>query len=175
MRRAVIAWALAVVGLALNGTAAAWLPRGWLPDPALLGAVVLGLRVGGPAGLVGAWAIGWTADLMSGGPLGEYALLELLGWGITQLSARRVSLERTPVFAAFVFALCASQTLALGALGSAPPLGAETLAVGLPHALVNALAAIVARAVFDEASERLSGGDASARSSLRIDAGAGLR
>lgn len=175
MRRVAIAWTLALGGLWLTGAAAAWVPRGWLPDPALLAAVALGLRVGGAAGLVGAWAIGWTADLLCGGPVGQYALLQLLAWGITRLAARRVNLERSLVFALFVFWLCVGETLALAAFGSAPALGTETVAVGLPHALANALGAIVARAVFDELIERAGGGGEPARGSLRLDAGPGVR
>jgi rod shape-determining protein MreD len=175
VRRVAIAWALAAAGLGLTGAAAAWVPRGWLPDPALLAVVVLGLRVGDVAGMLGAWSIGWTEDLLCGGPLGEYALLQLAAWGLTRLVAQRVDLERSLLLAPFVFALCAAETLALAALGSAPPLGAETLAIGLPHALVNAVGVIVARAVFDALIERVGGGSDAARGSLRLDAGTGIR
>ena len=174
MRRVAIAWALATAGLWVTGAAAAWVPRGWLPDPALLAVVVLGMRIGDATGVLGAWSIGWTEDLLCGGPLGQYALLGLVGWGITRLAAQRVDLERPLLLAPFVFALCGAETLALAALGAAPPLGAETLAIGLPHATVNAVGAIVALAVFDALCERGGGGEA-ARGSLRLDAGTGIR
>ena len=175
MRRVALAWALAAAGLWITGAAAAWVPRGWLPDPALLAVVVLGMRVGDATGVLGAWSIGWTEDLLCGGPLGQYALLRLLAWGITRLAAQRVDLERPLVLAPFVFALCAGETLALAALGSAPPLGAETLAIGLPHAIVNAVGAIVALAIFDAFCERAGGSGEAARGSLRLDAGTGIR
>jgi rod shape-determining protein MreD len=175
VRRVAIAWTLAAAGLCLTGVAAAWVPRGWLPDPALLAAVVLGLRVGDVAGILGVWSVGWTEDLLCGGPLGQYALLRLAAWGLTRLAARRVDLERPLLLAPFVFALCTAETLALAALGSAPPLGAETLAIGLPHAVANAVGAIVARAVFDALVERAGGAGEAPRGSLRLDAGSGIR
>ena len=175
VRRVAIAWALAAVGLWLTGAAAAWVPRGWLPDPALLAVVVLGLRVGDAPGVFGAWAIGWTEDLLSAAPLGQFALLQLLFWVVTRLAAQRIDLERSLLLASFVFALCAAESVVLAALGSAPPLGAETLAIGLPHALANAVGAIVARAVFDALIERAGGGGEAARGSLRLDPGAGIR
>src|SRR5690606_21327011 len=66
-RVALMSWGLALAGLWLTGAAAAWLPRGWLPDPALLVAVALGLRVPGAPGLVTAWVVGWSADFLSAG------------------------------------------------------------------------------------------------------------
>jgi hypothetical protein len=175
MRRVAIAWALAFGGLWLTGAAAAWVPRGWLPDPALLAAVVLGLRAGDVAGAAGSWSIGWTEDLLCGGPLGQYALMRLAAWGLTRLAAQRVDLDRSFLLATFVFALCGVEALALAAIGTAPPLGPETLAIGLPHALANAVGVIVARALFDTLVERAGGAGESTRGSLRLDPGAGIR
>src|SRR5690606_31906273 len=93
VRRVVLmSWGLALAGLWLTGAAAAWLPRGWRPEPALLRAVALGLRVPGAPGLVTAWVVGWSADFLSAGPQGLHALLDLGAWLLTRAAAQRVEL-----------------------------------------------------------------------------------
>ena len=78
MRAIATAWLLAAIGLWIVGTLALWVPRGMLPDPALLAAIALGLHMPGLRGIIAAWGIGWQEDLLSGGPLGVFALIAVV-------------------------------------------------------------------------------------------------
>lgn len=175
MRRiALAAWGLALAGLWLVGSAAQWIPRGWLPDPALLVAVALGLRVPGVPGLLTAWAVGWSADLLSVGPLGQHALLDMTVWLLTRAGARRVDLARSVVLVPFVVALSAGHVVGEWLLGGVPPPGSATLAVAIPHATANAAAALAVRRLFDAVLGRVEPEDP-LHGALRIDSGAGVR
>jgi rod shape-determining protein MreD len=173
-RIALAAWGLGLVGLWLVGSAAEWVPRGWLPDPALLVAVALGLRVPGPAGMATAWAVGWTADFLSAGPLGQHALLDLGAWLTTRAGAQRVDLARSVVLVPFVVGLSAAHVAGEWLLGGVPEPGRAALAVAIPHATVNAAAALAVRRLFDAVLGRVDPEDP-LHGALRIDAGPGLR
>ena len=173
-RVAFAAWALALAGLWIVGTAAAWLPRGWLPDVTLLVAVALGLHVPGAAGLVTAWLVGGTADLLSGGPLGHHALLDLGAWLLTRAGVQRVDLARAVVLVPFVVALTALQVLGQWALVGVPELGRDALAIAIPLATANAAAALAVRRLFAVVLGHVDSDDAGP-GGLRIDAATGLR
>jgi len=173
-RVALMSWGLALAGLWLTGAAAAWLPRGWLPDPALLVAVALGLRVPGAPGLVTAWVVGWSADFLSAGPHGLHALLDMGAWLLTRAAAQRVELARSAVLAPFVIGLAALHTLGEALLAGVPRAGGALLAVALPHLLANAVAALVFRRLFDALLGRVETDDA-LHGALRLDAGTGVR
>lgn len=174
MRRVALAWAVVAAALWVLGAAARWAPRGWIPDPALLGAVGLGLHVGGAAGALGAWAMGWTADLLSGGLVGQFALLDLAAWAVVRAAQRRVDLQRSVVLVPFVFGLAVAQAVGLSLLGGVPRPGPGVLAVVLPFAAVNVAAALALRPLW---LALLGGFDApdAARGTLRLDAGTGPR
>lgn len=175
MRRvALAAWGLALVGLWLVGSAATWLPRGWLPDVTMLVAVALGLHVPGAAGLVTAWAVGGTADLLSGGPLGQHALLDLGAWLLTRAGVQRVDLARAVVLVPFVVALSALHLLGQWALIGVPELGRDALAIAIPRATANAAAALAVRRLFAVVLGRVDP-DESGPAALRIDAATGMR
>lgn len=173
-RIALAAWGLALVGLWIVGSAAEWVPRGWLPDPALLVAVALGLRVPGAPGLLTAWAVGWTADLLSAGPLGQHALLDMSAWLLTRAAAQRVDLARAVVLVPFVVGLTALHVAGEWLLGGVPQPGRETLGIAIPHATANAAAALAVRRLFDAVLGRVDPEDP-LHGALRIDPGTGVR
>ncbi len=175
MRRVVLAaWGIALVGLWIVGSAATWFPRSWLPDVTMLVAVTLGLHVPGPAGLVTAWAVGGTADLLSGGPLGHQALLDLGAWLLTRAGVQRVDLARTIVLVPFVFGLSALQIIGQWALVGVPELGGAALAIAIPRATANAVAALAVHRLFAAVVGRVDP-DESGSGALRIEAGTGIR
>jgi hypothetical protein len=174
VRRIALAWAVAAAGLWIVGAAARWVPRGWLPDPALLAAVGLGLHVGGPPGALGAWAIGWTADLLSGGVLGQFALLNLVVWAAARAAQSRVDLERPLVLVPFVLGLALGQAAGLWALGRVPRAGPETLALLLPFAAANVAGALALRPLWNALLAGVDGSEAP-RGTLRLGTSAGLR
>jgi rod shape-determining protein MreD len=174
VKRVAIAWVVALVGLLGVGAAAAWLPRGWLPDPSLLVAVAAGLRLRGADGVLAASAAGWTADALSGGPLGVHALLDLLAFAVTRAVQGRVDLDRGVLLALLVAALTAGHAAGEWALAGRPAAGGEALRIGLAHVLANAIAALPVKWLLDALLGRLDD-DEPARGSLRLDPGAGLR
>ncbi len=174
MRAVALAWGLAGLGLWLAGTAAPWLPRGVAPDPGLLMAVAIGLRLGGLRGLVAAWGLGWACDLLSGAALGQYALLHLVAWALTRIGQWQVDLRRALVLMPFVFGLTGVQLGLLSLTGGAPPLGPTLLRLGLLHAAVNALAAPLVARLFELALGRLASSDA-LPASLRFEPDAPTR
>lgn len=175
MRRvALAAWGLALVGLWIVGSAATWFPRSWLPDVTMLVAVALGLHVPGAAGLVTAWAVGGTADLLSGGPLGQQALLDLGAWLLTRAGVQRVDLARTVVLIPFVVGLSVLQLIGQWALVGVPELGGAALAIAIPRAITNAVAALAVQRLFLAVVGRVDP-DESGPGALRIDAATGIR
>jgi rod shape-determining protein MreD len=166
---------LGAVALWITGAAAGWLPRGLLPDPALLIAIALGLHLPATRGLVAAWCIGWQADLLSGGPLGLFAFCDLLAWTATRLGERQLALARPVALIPFAAALTIAQVVLVAFLEAGPRLDDPgTLPVLVLHALANAAAVpFVSRAIGAvvgsiDTPEAPRGG-------LRFDAGAPIR
>jgi hypothetical protein len=165
----------AAVGLWLTGAAAAWLPRGILPDPALLTAVALGLHLPGPRGLVAAWCIGWQADFLSGGPLGLFAFCDLLAWTATRLGERQLALARPVALVPFVAALTVAQVALLAFLDTGPRFDdAGTLPVLVLHVLANAVAVPLANRAIGAIVGGVDAPEAP-RGGLRFDPGAPIR
>jgi cell shape-determining protein MreD len=168
-----IAVLLTSAGLWATGAAAPWVPRGALPDPALLAA--LGLHLPGVRGLVAAWLIGWQADLLSTAPLGGFAFTALLAWVATRLGERQLALARPVALVPFTAALTVGQVALLSLLGVGPPAGdPRVLPVLLLHGLANALAVPYVARLF---GAMVGGADApeAPRTALRFDAGTPLR
>ncbi len=135
MRPVLSAWLLAWLLLVATGAFAPWLPHGFAPDPALLIVVALGLRVGGVASLAGAWAIGATADLLSGAPFGYHGLLYVIGWSLTRMAQGQVELRRTSALVPFTLVLSLGLSGLAALLLPAPDAWWRAM---LPHAVVNA-------------------------------------
>jgi rod shape-determining protein MreD len=174
VRRIAPAWALALAGLWIAGSAASFAPRGWLPDPALLVAVGAALRLPATQGLLVAFAVGSTADALSGGPLGLQALLDLLAWALTRAAARRVDLTRPVLLAPLAASLTVAHAAGLAMLGGTLEPSPETGAILAAHALANALAAPAVAALLDALVGRFEL-EEPPRGSLRLDPGAGAR
>jgi rod shape-determining protein MreD len=174
VKRVALALFTALAGLLLVGAAAAWVPRGWLPDVALLVAVAAGLRMGGTTGAITASAAGWTADALSGGPAGTHAFLDLLAWLVTRFAQGRVDLSRGMLLAPFTAALAAAHVLGEWALGSLALAQPDVLQVLVAQVVVNALAVVGVQRLLD-AGFALLDDDEAGRPTLRLDAGSGSR
>jgi len=132
------AWLLAWLLLVATGALVPWLPDGFAPDPGLLIVVAIGLRVGGTRSLAVAWAIGATADLLSGAPFGHHGLLYVLAWALTRVAQGQVELRRSSALAPYTFALTLGMAGIALAVAPAPDGWWRTT---LSHAAVNALLA----------------------------------
>jgi cell shape-determining protein MreD len=175
LRPVALALVIAAAGLWIAGAAASWLPRGLLPDPALLVAVALGLHLPGVRGLVAAWCIGWQADFLSGGPLGLFAFCNLLAWTATRLGERQLALARPMALVPFTAALAVGQVALLASLGSSPRFDDPgTLPVLLLHVAANALAVPFASRLVGFAVGTADAAEAP-RGGLRFDPGAPVR
>lgn len=175
MRSIATAWLLTAIGLWLAGAMAPWVPRGVLPDPALLAAVAIGLHVPGLRGLVAAWGVGWQQDFLSGAPLGLFALLQLLAWTATRLGERQLALARAVALVPFTAVLTVAQALLVMAIAHGPRFDdPRTIPVLVVHAVVNALAVPFASRLFGATVGRVDAADPG-RNGLRLDAGAPLR
>jgi cell shape-determining protein MreD len=145
-------WAGASLTLIAAGALGDWLPTAWCPDVGLLVAVALGLHRSGASGLVLAWGVGWTEDLLSVAPFGEYALLRMLAWAATRAADRSIHLHQSGLRVGFVVFLTVVDAVVLLGLahgfGVDGPIDPALFAVLLPRILVNALAVgFVSRAV----------------------------
>lgn len=124
MRQPLTLVAMGLVALLLQGGIATHVPRAFVPDFAFLIVVTCGLHLPGARGLlVVAW-LGYTADLLSGAPLGEHAVLWIGLWGLTGIVNRRLDLRRVPPLMVAVAAFTLAQTAAFvflhsGVLGRA--------------------------------------------------------
>ena len=175
MRSIATAWLLTAMGLWLAGAMAPWVPRGVLPDPALLAAVVIGLHMPGLRGLVAAWGVGWQQDFLSGSPLGLFALLQLLAWTATRLGERQLALARAVALVPFTAVLTVAQALIVMAVAHGSHFDdPRAIPVLVIHAVVNAIAVPFASRLFGATVGRVDAPDLG-RNGLRLDAGAPLR
>lgn len=175
MRAIALAFGLAALASWAIGAAAPWVPRGALPDPALLAAIALGLHMPGVRGLIAAWAIGWQADLLSNGPLGLHAFTALCAWIATRLGERQLALARPVALIPFTAALSLAHFALLALFGVGPPADdPRVLPVLVLHVVVNALSVPIAARVL---GALVGAADApeTPRTALRFDAGAPLR
>lgn len=175
MKPIAIALLLAAAGSWATGAAAPWVPRGALPDVALLAAIALGLHLPGVRGLFAVWAIGWQADFLSNGPMGLFAFTSLLAWIATRLGERQLALARPVALVPFTAALTVGQVGVLALLGIGPPAAdPRVLPVLALHGIANSLCVPIVARLFGAV---LGAADASEapRSALRFEAGAPLR
>jgi len=175
VRRTGVAWALALAGLFAVGALGLWTPRGWLPDPAFLVALAAGLHLPGVPGVLAAAGAGWSADVLSGGPLGVNGLLDLLVWAAARAGQRRVDLCRASLLVPFAAALGVLHLAGTWALaGLSVPQQPALLAIALPRLVLDAIAAPAVRRLLQALLGRVDV-EEPARGTLRIGAGAGTR
>ncbi len=148
--------AVLLVGQALlNAVFPAWLR----PDLLLVLALGLGLRTRGTAALVLAFALGLAVDVLSGAPLGLYALLRGTACAATRLFDHALYLRSGLPRNAYVFAYALLEPLLLQAtLAAFAPEGLLPWGVVLTRApgvaLLSALAAPLVLSVCARLDER---------------------
>ncbi len=149
MRAIATAWLLTALGLWLVGAASPWVPRGVLPDPALLAAVALGLHVPGLRGLDRRVGHRLAGGLPFGRPAGALRVLQLLAWTATRLGERQLALARAVALVPFTAVLTVAQAGLVAMLSIGPRLDdPRTLPVLVLHAIANALAIPFASRLF---------------------------
>lgn len=116
MRRPFSLLALGLLALFLQGGLATQVPRAFVPDLAFLVVVICGLQLPGVRGLLVAAWLGYTADLLSGAPLGEHALLWVGVWGLTRVVNRRLDLRRVLPLMVAAAAFTLAETVAFSFL-----------------------------------------------------------
>jgi rod shape-determining protein MreD len=84
---------VAVTLLAIQQLMANALPEVFRPDLLLIFALALGLRAAAVGPLLGAFALGFVVDLLSGSPVGTYALLRGTACAATRLADRSLYLR----------------------------------------------------------------------------------
>jgi cell shape-determining protein MreD len=162
--------ALALLGasaLIVQGTLAALLPPGLVPDLGLLLAVAAAVSA-----LLLAAGLGYGADVLSGTLLGEQALLRLLAFAATRFVSAQFHLERGLPFATFCFVVGLLDPLGVAALSllfaGASPFGWEALPTLALRALLLALLAPSVHRSLSALVERFQDGDARRRE-VRFD------
>jgi len=88
---------LGLVGMVAEGAATSFVPPAICPDLALLFVIGMALNLRGARALLASAALGYAADILSGAPLGQHALLHVLAFGAA--SAANRSLELRTLFA----------------------------------------------------------------------------
>jgi rod shape-determining protein MreD len=167
--------ALALLGasaLIVQGTLAALLPPGLVPDLGLLLAVAAAVSAPPLPALLLAAGLGYGADVLSGTLLGEQALLRLLAFAATRFVSAQFHLERGLPFATFCFVVGLLDPLGVAALSllfaGASPFGWEALPTLALRALLLALLAPSVHRSLSALVERFQDGDARRRE-VRFD------
>ena len=165
---------LGFLAVVVQGALATVVHPPWCPDLALLVVLAIGLRWEGVAsGLFLVSALGYAADVASGGLRGGHALLRMFVFISARLAARQLNLIGSFPLASFAAGLSIAYGLAVVGLtrfftgAGLPSWGWFDL---LPHAIVNALAAPLVLAIVGRLLTLL-GDDDEARHSLSLGSG----
>ena len=133
-----------VLVLMLEGALATILPPPWCPDLRLLAVICIGLRWHGLApGLVLAYLLGFSADVLSGSLMGLHALLSMLTFLSAVFTGRQLNLKGLFPLMAFAASVSLFYGLALYAVSiffvSGIQFVPQWLWENLLHSLVNGL------------------------------------
>jgi rod shape-determining protein MreD len=109
---------LGLLALLAEGTATSFVSPGLCPDLPLLLVIGLALNLGGARALLVAAALGYAADILSGAPLGQHALLYVLVFGAASAANRSLELRTALAQAALAGVLTLLSGLLLSLLGS---------------------------------------------------------
>lgn len=172
MKRGLSLFALALVGLILQGALGMLVPAHGVPDFALLAAIGVALTVGGAQGLALAALVGYAADLLSRALFGEHAVLGVLAYAATRIVALQLDLGRAPTRIAFVALLSVACDLGHAGLerlfsGAVGLDGAFARAVAI-HAVVNAVASLFVVGAVQGVAARLAGEEDASRRGLLV-------
>ena len=96
MIAALVLFVLGLLGMVAEQAATRFLPSAICPDFALLLVIGMALNLGGTRALLASAALGYAADVLSGAPLGQHALLHVLVFGAASVANRGLEL-RTPL------------------------------------------------------------------------------
>jgi len=96
MIAALVLFVLGLIAMVAEGAAASFLPALLCPDLALLLVIAMALNLGGARALLASAALGYAADVLSGAPLGQHALLHVLAFGAASIANHALEL-RTPL------------------------------------------------------------------------------
>ena len=116
MKRALRITALAIGLLALHSFAAALLPTAPRPDFILVFALIMGLRARGTGGLIASFLLGFAVDVVSGSPIGLYALLRGTACVATRLFDRALYVRSSLPWAIYMGAYTLLDGILLGVL-----------------------------------------------------------
>jgi rod shape-determining protein MreD len=86
-------FALGLVAMLAQGTATSFMSPTLCPDLPLLLVIGMALNLGGARALLVSAALGYTADVLSGAPLGQHALLDVLVFGAASAANRSLELR----------------------------------------------------------------------------------
>lgn len=87
---------LGLVAMVAEGAATSFLPPALCPDLPLLLVIGMALNLGSARALLASAALGYAADILSGAPLGQHALLHVVVFAAASAANRSLEL-RTPL------------------------------------------------------------------------------
>jgi rod shape-determining protein MreD len=125
-------FALGLLAMVVGGAATTFLPPAVCPDLTLLLVIAMALNLGGARTLLASAALGYVADILSGAPLGQHALVLVLVFGAASAANRSLELRSPLAQASIAGVLTVMNGLVLALIASF--LGA-TLVLDLRFAL----------------------------------------
>ena len=139
-------FAVTLFMLMLEGALAVIVPPPWCPDLGLLALVAVGLRWSGLArGLVFAYLVGSSADVLSGSLMGLHALLSMAVFTLAVFAGRQLNLKGSLPLVAFTLAVSFAYGLAVYGISNffltGIDLGLSGVLANFVHAVVNGLLA----------------------------------
>ncbi|HME73932.1 MAG TPA: rod shape-determining protein MreD [Myxococcota bacterium] len=109
---------LGLIAMVAEGAATTFLPSALLPDLPLLLVIGMALNLGGARALLVSAALGYAADILSGAPLGQHALLHVLAFGAASAANRSLELRTALAQATLAGVLTLLNGLLLSLIGS---------------------------------------------------------
>ena len=109
---------LGLLAMLVQGTATSFMSPTLCPDLPLLLVIGMALNLGGARALLASAALGYTADVLSGAPLGQHALLGVLIFGAASAANRSLELRTPLAQASLAGVLVLLNGLLLALLGS---------------------------------------------------------
>jgi rod shape-determining protein MreD len=173
MRWGLLLFVLGWMALVVQGAVSTFLPPPYCPDLGLLVVIAIGLSWERAAsGLVLAFALGLTADMMSGSLIGQHALLRLAAYTAARLASRQLNLRGALPLAVFAGALSIVDAFAVLALTTfftgSGSVGLGWIVDALQHGLVNAALAPSVSVLVERAGV-WAGADDGSRRPLRLE------
>jgi rod shape-determining protein MreD len=109
---------LGLLAMLAEGAATSFVPSGLCPDLPLLLVIGLALNLGGARALLVGAVLGYAADVLSGAPLGQHALLYVVAFGAASAANRSLELRTALAQATLAGVLTLLNGLLISFLGS---------------------------------------------------------